>query len=43
MLSVKIKLILKVNLELDFPGSLPMVKFGDAPGRMLIDTGFMAN
>lgn len=43
MPSVQIKLILKVNPELGFHGSLTLVKFGDAPGNILIDAGFMAN
>lgn len=43
MPSVQIKLILKINLELGFHGSLTLVKFGDAPGNILIDAGFMAN
>lgn len=43
MSSVQIKLILKVNPELGFHGSLILVKFGDAPGNILMDAGFMAN
>lgn len=43
MPSVEIKLILKVNPELGFPGTLTLVEFGDGPGNMLIDTGFTAN
>lgn len=43
MPSVHIKLILKINPELGFHGSLRLVKFGDAPGNILIDAGFMAN
>lgn len=43
MPSLQIKLILKINPELGFHGSLTLVKFGDAPGNVLIDAGFMAN
>jgi len=43
MPSVEIKLILKVNPALCFSGTLTLVKFGDAPGSKLIDTGFTVN
>lgn len=43
MPSVQIKLILKVNPELGLHGSLTLVEFGDAPGNILINAGFMAN
>lgn len=43
MPSVEIKIILKVTPELGLTGTLTLVKFGDAPGNMLIDAGFMAD
>lgn len=43
MPSIEIKGILKVNSETAFTGTLTLVKFGGAPGNMLIDAGFMAD
>lgn len=43
MPSVEIKVILEVKPELGFTGTLTLLKFGDASGNMLIDTGFTAN
>lgn len=40
---IEIKDILKVNSETGFTGTLTLVKFGDAPGNMPIDAGFIAD